>query len=125
MKLPPWQEVHNEASPWIDYRQNKEVLNETIPSVPKDENSFDAVAIIKWKMDEYNLYYIYRVNNGLCNNTSDYVFKSSREMVGIAIIMDINNPEANPLQFKTATSMPHTNMYKASSRLDYGHSILQ
>ena len=75
-------------------------MNETICSVPKDENSFDAVAIIKWKTDEYNLYYIYRVNNGLCNNTSDDVFKSSKEMVGIAIMMDISNPEVNPLQFK-------------------------
>ena len=45
-------------------------------------------------------YYMYRVNNGLCNNTSDYVFKSSREMVGISIMMDINNPEVNPLQFE-------------------------
>ena len=69
-------------------------------SVPKDENPFDAVAIIQQKTDEYNLYYIYRVNNGLCNNTSDYVFKSSREIVGIAIMMDIDNPEANPLQFE-------------------------
>ena len=43
-------EVHNEASLWLDYRQNKQVLNETMPSVPKDENSFDAVPIIKWKM---------------------------------------------------------------------------
>ena len=90
-------EVHNEAGLWIDYRQNKQVLNETIPSVPKDENSFDAIAIIKWKTNEYNLYYICRVNNGLCNNTSDYVFKSSREMVVIAFMMDIDNPEANPL----------------------------
>ena len=39
-------EVHNEAGLWIDYRQNKQVLNETMPSVPKDENSFDAIAII-------------------------------------------------------------------------------
>ena len=43
-------EVHNEASLWVDYRQNKQVLNETMPSVPKDENSYDAVPIIKWKM---------------------------------------------------------------------------
>ena len=40
------------------------------------------------------------MNNGLCNNTSDHVFKLSREMVGIAIMMDINNPEVNPLQFE-------------------------
>ena len=71
-----------------------------MPSVPKDENSFDAIAIIKRKTDEYDLYYIYRVNNGLCNDTSDYVLKSSREMVGIAIMMDVDNPEANPLQLE-------------------------
>ena len=95
-------EVHNEASLWIwiDYRQNKQVLNESMSSVPEDESSFDAVAIIKRKTDGYDLYYTHRVNNGLCNNTSDYVFKSSREMVGIAIMMDIDNPEANPLQFE-------------------------
>ena len=56
-------EVHNKAGLWIDYRCNKQVLNETMPSVPKDENSFDAIAIIKQKTDEYDPYYIYRVNN--------------------------------------------------------------
>ena len=43
---------------------------------------------------------MYRVNNGLCNNTSDYVFKSSREMVQIAIMMDNDSPETNPLQLE-------------------------
>ena len=71
------EDVHNEVGLWIDYRRNKQVMNDAVPSVPKDENSFDAVAIIKRKTDEYDRYYIYRVNNGLCNNTSDYVFKSS------------------------------------------------
>ena len=74
-------EVHNEAGLWINYRRNKQVMNDAMPSVPKDENLFDAVAIINRKTNEYDPYYIYRVNNGLCNNTSDYVFKSSREMV--------------------------------------------
>ena len=94
------EDVHNEADLWIDYRRNKQVMNDAVPSVPKDENSFDAVAIIKRKIDEYNLYYIYRVNNGLCNNTSDCVFKSSREMVQIAMVMDIDNAESNPLQLE-------------------------
>ena len=66
-------EVHNEAGLWINYRRNKQVMNDAVPSVPKDENSFDAVAIIKRKTNEYDPYYIYRVNNGLCNNMSDYV----------------------------------------------------
>ena len=94
------EDVHNEVGLWIDYRRNKQVMNDAVPSVPKDENSFDAVAIIKRKTDEYDPYYIYRVNNGLCNNTSDYVFKSSREMVRIAMMMDIDNAESNPLQLE-------------------------
>ena len=118
-------EVHNKAGLWIDYRCNKQVLNETIPSVPKDANSFDAVAIIKQKTDEYDPYYIHRVNNRLCNNTSDYVFKSPRKMVGIAIMMDMTTLKQIHCNLKNATSMPHTNMYKVSSHLDYGHSILQ
>ena len=56
------EDVHNEAGLWIDYRRNKEVMNDAVPSVPKDENLFDAVAIIKRKTDEYNLYYIYVVH---------------------------------------------------------------
>ena len=51
-------EVHIEAGLWIDYRQNKQVLNDTKPSVPKDENSFDAIAIIKRKTNQYDLHYI-------------------------------------------------------------------
>ena len=39
-------DVHNEAGLWINYRRNKQVMNDAMPSVPKDENSFDAVAII-------------------------------------------------------------------------------
>ena len=30
-------EVQNEAGLWIDYRQNKQVLNDTMPSVLKDK----------------------------------------------------------------------------------------
>ena len=97
LKTKTMAEIHNEVGLWIDYRQNKQVLNNTMPSVPKDENSFDAIAIIK-KRQMSTIRTTYTVNNGLCNNTSDYVFKSSREMVWIAIIMDIYSPEANPLQ---------------------------
>ena len=52
------EDVHNEAGLWINYRRNKQVMNDAIPSVPKDENSFDAVAIKKRKTDEYDPYYI-------------------------------------------------------------------
>ena len=51
-------EVHIEVGLWIDYRQNKQVLNDTMPSVPKDGNSLDAVAIIERKTHEYHLQYI-------------------------------------------------------------------
>ena len=84
----------------MDRLQKKQESYDAIPSVPKDENSFDAVAIIKRKTDEYDPYYIYRVNNGLCNNTSDHVFKSSREIVRIAMMMDIDIAESNPLQLE-------------------------
>ena len=100
LKTGTMEDVHNEVGLWIDYKRDKQVMNDAVPSVPKDENLFDAVAIIKRKTDEYNPYYIYRVNNGLCNNTSDYVFKSSREMVRIAMMMDIDNAESNPLQLE-------------------------
>ena len=118
-------EVHNEAGLWIDYRRNKQVMNDAVPSVPKGENSFDAVAIIKRKTDEYDPYYIYRVNNGLCNNTSDYVFQSSREMVRIAIMMDIDSPETNPLQLGNCYFDAMHKWVQALSPLDCGHSSPQ
>ena len=99
-------------------------MNDAVPSVPKDENSFDAVAIIKRKTDEYNPYYIYRVNTGLCNNTSDYVFKSSREMVQIAMMMDMKMLRVIHCNWRTVISMQHTKGYKASSPLDCGLSTL-
>ena len=49
-------EVHNEMGLWIDYRRNKQVMNDAVPSVPKDENLFNAVAIIKRKTNEYDPY---------------------------------------------------------------------
>ena len=47
------EDVHNEVGLWIDCRRNKQVMNDAVLSVPKDENLFDAVAIIKRKTDEY------------------------------------------------------------------------
>ena len=29
------EDVHNEAGLWIDYRRNKQVMNDAVPSVPK------------------------------------------------------------------------------------------
>ena len=40
-----------------------------------DENSFDAVGILKRALDEADEFYIYRINNGSLNGSSDYVSK--------------------------------------------------
>ena len=58
-----------------------------------DMNSFDAVGILKRETDFKGPYYIYQINNGLLNNTSDYVFKSSQKMAQLAIQMDIDKPQ--------------------------------
>ena len=52
-------------------------------------------------MDKKSPYYIYKVNNGASNNTSDYVFKTSPVMAQIAIDMDIDGPQ-NILQKENA-----------------------
>ena len=59
----------------------------------EDLNSFDAVGILKKKMDETDPFHIYRINNGSMNNGSDYVFKFSKFIAeNIAVCMDINEP---------------------------------
>ena len=58
-----------------------------------DENSFDAVGILKRALDEEDKFYIYRINNGSLNGSSNYVFKTSHEMALRAIRMDINGEE--------------------------------
>ena len=50
-------------------------------------------AIAKKGVDKKSPYYIYKVNNGASNNTSDYVFKTSPVMAQIAIDMDIDGPQ--------------------------------
>ena len=64
-----------------------QILNEADPSFGEDHNSFDAVAIVKKGVDKKSPYYIW------CNNTSDYVFKTSSVMTQIAIDMDIDDPQ--------------------------------
>ena len=40
----------------------------------KDVNSFDAVALMKMKLDAKDPYLIYQISNGAMNNSSDYGF---------------------------------------------------
>ena len=76
----------------------KKVINTNNPVFSIDENSFDAVAILKSETDKEDPYYIYRVNNGRMNGGSDYVFKSSCQMALLALKMDVNNQEETGLQ---------------------------
>ena len=49
-------------------------------------------------------FYIYQINNGSMNESSDYVFKSSKVMAELAIQMDVEGPE-NILQEENASLM--------------------
>ena len=87
------------------------VINKQQPIHSKDENSFDAVGIMKRTLDEVDEYYIYRINNGSLNGESDYVFKSSKQMAQLAIRMDVNGPE-DGLQMENAYfDATHTRVY--------------
>ena len=82
-------ETHN----WIDKRMTQRIFHEQQETHSVDENSFDAVGILKRALDEADEFYIYRINNGSLNGSSDYVFKTSREMALRAIRMDVNGGE--------------------------------
>ena len=69
-------ETKEETKYWIDKRMAQRVIKEQQPIHSKDENSFDAVSIMKRTLDEVDEYYIYRINNGSLNGESDYIFKS-------------------------------------------------
>ena len=90
-----------ETKYWIDKRMAQRVINEQQQIHSKDENSFDAVSIMKRTLDEVDEYYVYRINNGLLNGESDYVFKSLKQMAQLAIRMDVNGPE-DGLQMENA-----------------------
>ena len=82
-------EAEDEADNWVDTRFAKRVLNEArkhdLDVVGEDNNSFDVVAIIKKQADLKDEFYIYQINNGSMNESSDYVFKSSKVMAELAI----------------------------------------
>ena len=74
------QEAKEENKYCLDKRMTQRVINEQQLTHSKDENSFDAVQIVKRTLGEVDEFYVYRINNGFLNGESDYVFKSSREM---------------------------------------------
>ena len=78
--------VEIEANNWTDARKAKRLQS----TGRKDGNSFDAVGIVKRKTDTKGECYIYRINNSNCNDGCNYVFKSSRMVVELALKMDID-----------------------------------
>ena len=104
-------EAKEETKYWIDKRMAQRVINKQQPIHSKDENSFDAVSIIKRTLDEVDEYYVYRINNGSLNGESDYVFKSLKQMAQLAIHMDVNGPE-DGLQMENAYfNVTHTRVH--------------
>ena len=68
-------EATDEADTWVDTRFARRVLNEAntpeLDVVGEDNKSFDAVAIIKKQADLKDEFYIYHINNGTMNDSSD------------------------------------------------------
>ena len=74
---------------------------------------FDAVGLLKKKTDESDKYYIYSIGNSNFSEdeTTDHIFKSSKEMAQLALSMDQNSPE-NILQLENAYfDATHTRVY--------------
>ena len=101
----------NEAENWVDRRAAKRQMEKLVPTAGHDHNSFDAVGIIKRTTDTRDKFYIYRIGNRNLNGGSDYVFKSSRKMGEMALLMDVEGPE-NILQLENAYfDAMHTRVY--------------
>ena len=66
-------DVQSEAQNWIDIRMANRVLSDSknLDVVGEDNKSFDTVAIIKKQADLKDEFYIYRLNNGSLNDSSD------------------------------------------------------
>ena len=82
-----------EAENWVDRRAAKRQMEKLLPTAGHDHNSFDAVGLIKHTTDTRDKYYIYKIGNRNLSGGSDYVFKSSKKMAEIAILMDVDGPE--------------------------------
>ena len=88
-----------EAEVWVDRRKVKRTMESLKPTTGEDENSFDAVGLLKKKTDEMDKYYIDQIGNVNCGHECDHIFKSSRKMAELAIHMDIDGEE-NILQLE-------------------------
>ena len=55
-----------------------------------DTHSFPAVTDVKKSSDKIDAYYIYKINSKDMNNSDDYVMKSSKTMLEMALKMDQN-----------------------------------
>ena len=97
-----FEEAKQEAKIWINKEMAIKVINSNNPVFSMNENSFDAVGILESETDKEDQFYIYRINNGRLNGSSDYVFKSSHQMVLLALKMDVNNEEDTGLQEENA-----------------------
>ena len=93
--------AEREADVWVDRRKVKRTIESLKPNAGADENSFDAVALLKQKTDKKDIFYIYQIGNVKYGNTCDHVFKSSWKMAEIAIAMDVDR-EDNMLQLENA-----------------------
>ena len=103
-------EMHN----WIDKRMTQRIFHEQQETHSVDENSFDAVGILKRALDEEDQFYIYHINNRSLNVSSDYVFKTSHEMALRAIRMDVNG-EQDSLQENAYFNAMHTRVHRFKS----------
>ena len=92
-----------ECHTWVDRRKVERELQYAKPTYGIDNNSFDAVGLVKRKTDTWDPYYIYEIGNKnyITGNQCDYVFNSSHRMARMAIEMDQGGPE-NLLQTKNA-----------------------
>ena len=104
-------ETHN----WIDKRMTQRIFHEQQETHSVDENSFNAVGILKRALDEADEFYIYRINNGSLNGSSDYVFKTSREMALRAIRMDVNGGEDGLQKENAYFDATHTRVHEFKS----------
>ena len=102
-------ETHN----WIDKRMTQRIFHEQQETHSVDENSFDAVGILKRALDEADEFYIYHINNGSLNGSSDYVFKTSCEieMALRAIRMDVNGGDDGLQKENASFDATHTRVH--------------
>jgi hypothetical protein len=89
------------ANTWSDYRFVENIQEARKVKTHVDMNSFDAVCNVKRNADKVDPYWMYRVNCGAADNTSDYIFKSSTKMAELGIAMDKDAGLGNPLEEET------------------------